>query len=83
MSLKEFRAKCEANFPNNQHKQQIHSQQKFPVSNVNNYFFEHVPVGETMKFGLWSEEETQLLIDTINLGLKSQSDYIKPDGKVK
>jgi len=51
--------------------------------NLNNYFYRNLPKNETHRLGVWSERETQCLIDSIYLGLDGKCDYITKDKNIK
>jgi len=54
----------------------------FLETNTNTFLYRNKPDG-IVKHGAWSEEETQLLIDCIETGIKENLDYILPDGHVR
>jgi len=50
---------------------------------LNAHYIRHTPEGQPRKLGVWSEEETQALIETISKGIQTESDYILLNGTIK
>ena len=83
-----FKNKCEEHFylfrPENWAEPKRTFNLSFFKTNTNAFLYRNKPDGnQNVKHGAWSEEETKLLIDCIEAGIKENLDYMLPNGQVR
>lgn len=83
VSYNDFRQKFSKKFNMIRHKQNLSEiQHQEMTGNTDSFLFYHLSESEMKIRGIWSEEETQKLVYTLETGVRDKLDYITPDKKV-